>query len=225
MLLVNVAFYIHILSYLITWPYNDKLYYSYICMQLCGNAYHYIYVYDRGCTGTLDELVGSHTKLAIYPALAICCWRAVIHASLNTGFKGMPVVTYLTNVRTTKVMLTKKFPKRSGYMHMDKQSTQFILVILCSMRDTDIARVEGLWLINRPNCSVPEIQTTALRFMCALLLYFPPTVAWEITVMSFYDVTIICSDLLVGKPLCMHRGDAIVHLNICQHHCWNLQLP
>ena len=26
-----------------------------------------------GCTGTLDELVGSHTKLAIYPALTICC--------------------------------------------------------------------------------------------------------------------------------------------------------
>ena len=26
-----------------------------------------------GCTGTLDELVGSHTKLAIYPTLAICC--------------------------------------------------------------------------------------------------------------------------------------------------------
>ena len=44
---------------------------------------------DRGCTGTLDELVGSHTKLAIYPNLAICCQRVVIHASLDTGFKGM----------------------------------------------------------------------------------------------------------------------------------------
>ena len=29
-------------------------------------------------------------------------------------------------------------------MHMDKQGTQFILVILCSMRDTNIAKVEGL---------------------------------------------------------------------------------
>ena len=26
-----------------------------------------------GCTGTLDELVGSHTKVAIYPAYAIHC--------------------------------------------------------------------------------------------------------------------------------------------------------
>ena len=28
-----------------------------------------------GYTGMLDELVGSHTKVAIYPALAICCKR------------------------------------------------------------------------------------------------------------------------------------------------------
>ena len=42
-----------------------------------------------GCTGTLDGLVGSHTKLAIYPALAICYWRVVIHALLDTRFKGM----------------------------------------------------------------------------------------------------------------------------------------
>ena len=52
-----------------------------------------------GCTDTLDELVGSHTKLAIYPTLTICCQRVVICASLNTGFKGMQVVTYLTNVK------------------------------------------------------------------------------------------------------------------------------
>ena len=94
--------------------------------------------------------------------------------------------------QTPMVILTKKFPKRSGYMHMDKKGTQFILVILCSMRDTNIATVEGLWLIDRPNHSVPETQTTAPRFVCALLLYFLPKVAWEITVMSFYDVTLIC---------------------------------
>ena len=28
-----------------------------------------------GCTGTLDELVGSHTKVAIYPAYTIHCKR------------------------------------------------------------------------------------------------------------------------------------------------------
>ena len=39
-------------------------------------------------TGTLDELAGSHTRLAIYPALAIHYQRVVIHALLNTRFKG-----------------------------------------------------------------------------------------------------------------------------------------
>ena len=41
-------------------------------------------------------------------------------------------------------------------MHMDKQITQPILVMLCSMRGTEIAEVEGLWLVNRPECLVPE---------------------------------------------------------------------
>ena len=41
-------------------------------------------------------------------------------------------------------------------MHIDKQITQFILVMLCSMRGTEIAEVEGLWLVNRPKCSVSE---------------------------------------------------------------------
>ena len=55
-----------------------------------------------GCTGTLDGLVGSHTRLVIYPTLAICYRRVVIHASLDTGFKGMQVVTYLANVKQLK---------------------------------------------------------------------------------------------------------------------------
>ena len=42
----------------------------------------------RGDTGTLDKLAGSHTRLAIYPTLAICYQRVVIHASLDTRFKG-----------------------------------------------------------------------------------------------------------------------------------------
>ena len=41
-------------------------------------------------------------------------------------------------------------------MHMDKQITQFILVMLCSMRGTKIAKVEGLWLVNRPKHLVSE---------------------------------------------------------------------
>ena len=41
-------------------------------------------------------------------------------------------------------------------MHMDKQNTEFILVMLYSMGGTKIAEVEGLWLVNRPKCSVSE---------------------------------------------------------------------
>ena len=41
-------------------------------------------------------------------------------------------------------------------MHMDKWNTPFILVNFCSTRDTKIARVEGLWLVSRPNHSVSE---------------------------------------------------------------------
>ena len=41
-------------------------------------------------------------------------------------------------------------------MHMDKQITQSILVMLCSMRGTEIAEVKGPWLVNRPKHSVSE---------------------------------------------------------------------
>ena len=41
-------------------------------------------------------------------------------------------------------------------MHMDKQITQFILIMLCSMKGTEIAKVEGLWLVNRPESFVSE---------------------------------------------------------------------
>ena len=41
-------------------------------------------------------------------------------------------------------------------MHMDKLNTQFILVMLCSMRGTEVAKVEGLWLVNRLKYSVSE---------------------------------------------------------------------
>ena len=59
-----------------------------ICAHVKPNLY--LDQHPQGvCTGTLDGLVGSHTRLAIYPALTICCQRVVICASLNTSFKGM----------------------------------------------------------------------------------------------------------------------------------------
>ena len=54
---------------------------------------------------------------------------------------------------------------------------------------------------------------------CTLLLYFPPSIAWENLMMSSNDVMIICSINLVGKLLCMHRRTVIFCLCICQHPC------
>ena len=58
--------------------------------------------------------------------------------------------------QTTKVTLNEGSPERSGYMHMDKQVTLSILVMLFSMRGTETAVVEGLWLVNRPKHLVPD---------------------------------------------------------------------
>ena len=58
--------------------------------------------------------------------------------------------------QTTEDTLTKGSPERSGYMHIDKQVTLSILVMLFSSRGTETAKEEVLWLINRPECLVPE---------------------------------------------------------------------
>ena len=104
----------------------------------------------------LDGLAGSYTRLATYPALTICYRRVVICASLNTRFNGELGSDLSAYHQTTKVTLTEGSPERSGYIHMDKQITHSILDMLFSMRGTDTAKVEGLWLINRPECFVPE---------------------------------------------------------------------
>ena len=57
--------------------------------------------------------------------------------------------------QTTKVTPTEGSPEQSGYMHIDKQVTLSILVMLFSSRGTETAEVEGLWLVNRPKCLVP----------------------------------------------------------------------
>ena len=109
-----------------------------------------------GCIGTLDGLAGSHTRLAIYPTLAICYQRVVIHALLDTRFKGEVGSDLPSYCQTTKVTLTEGSPERSGYMHMDKKVIHSILDMLFSTRGTRTAEVEGLWLINRHECFAPE---------------------------------------------------------------------
>ena len=96
---------------------------------------------------------------------------------------------------------------------MNKQGKQFIQdIFLLHERHWYIARVEDQWLNNGLNCSVPETQMTAPRLELAFLIYFPPPIAQAITVTSLYDITIVCSTFSVGKPLCMHKGNAIIHL-------------
>ena len=58
--------------------------------------------------------------------------------------------------QTTKVTVTEGSPERSGYMHIDKHITLSILVMLFYSRSTKTAKVEGVWLVNRPECLVPE---------------------------------------------------------------------
>ena len=58
--------------------------------------------------------------------------------------------------QTTKVTLTESSPERSGYMHIDKQVILSILIMLFSLRGTKTAKVEGLWLANKPEHLVPE---------------------------------------------------------------------
>ena len=49
----------------------------------------------------LDELVGSLTKIAIYPIYAICCKKVVVPACSDTGFEQHKVVNYPANLQTT----------------------------------------------------------------------------------------------------------------------------
>ena len=106
-------------------------------------------------------------------------WKVVIHALLDTRFKVMQVVTYPTNCWTTQVILTKKFPKKGlGTCRWINKVHSSSWLYSCSTRGTDIARVEGWWLINRPNRSVPETQTTAPGLSLLFLIYFPPQIAW-----------------------------------------------
>ena len=92
----------------------------------------------------LEGLADSHTRLVIHPALTICYWRVVIHASLDTRFKVKVGGDLPGYCQTTKVTQTEGSPERSWYMYMDKQVTHSILDMLFSTRGTETAKVEGL---------------------------------------------------------------------------------
>ena len=59
-------------------------------------------------------------------------------------------------------------------MHIDKQATLSIMVMLSSLRGTETAEVEGLWLANRPKHLVPEYPEDSSSL--EVWLYSPFTV-------------------------------------------------
>ena len=56
-------------------------------------------------------------------------------------------------------------------MHMNKQVTLSILLILFSMRGTETDEVEGLWLVNRPKHLVPEYPDDSPQGLVVLSFY------------------------------------------------------
>ena len=79
----------------------------------------------------------------------------------------------MANVQTTKVTSNESSPERSRYMHVDKQITQSILVMLFSMKDAKTAKVEGLWLVYRPKCLVSEGPDDSPKGLVVLSFYRP----------------------------------------------------
>ena len=67
--------------------------------------------------------------------------------------------------------------------------------MLYSSRGTKTAEVEGLWLIYRPECLVPEYPDDSPEVWWCSPFRVPPLIAGEILMTSLCDVMIICSDL------------------------------
>ena len=110
----------------------------------------------------------------------------------------------------TKITLTESSPERSGYMHMDKQVTHSILGMLFSMTGTETAEVEGLWLVNRPKCLVPEDPDNSFK----VLLCSPFIVSSLNSTRDLHDVISLCHDCLFWSS--SGKATAHVHQN-CNH--------
>ena len=120
--------------------------------------------------------------------------KVVICASSDTRLKWIYIESYLANQQTTKVMLTKGVPNKSGNMQVSKQSTLFYWNILHLHK--------GHWC-NQSRGTVTSYQLTEMFSSwnpddspkaCVCFSYIPPSpIAWAIVVTSLDDVMIICS--------------------------------
>ena len=109
-------------------------------------------------------------------------------------------------------------------MHMDKQVMHSILDMLFSTRGTETAKVEGLWLINRHECLVPEYPDDSPKVWWCSPFIVPSLYSMRDPHDVINDVMIVCSDPPVGKPLHMYIRTANIHLHIHQHLCQNPQI-
>ena len=126
-------------------------------------------------------------------------------------------MTYLATIKQLKSHSTEGSPERSGYMHMDKQVTHSILIMLFSMRGTETAKVEGLWLVNRPKCLVPENPDNSPKVQVALSFYSTLPQWHERS--SWCHLMTSWSSALIFQ-LENHRAN--VHQNCC---CSSVHLP
>ena len=73
--------------------------------------YIYIYIYVAGCSGTLHKLVGSHTKVVVYPTITIHC-ESCDPCLIQYWVKGIKVANCLVDYQTTKFVITKGVQKQ-----------------------------------------------------------------------------------------------------------------
>ena len=94
-------------------------------------------------------------------------------------------------------------------MHIDKQVMLSILVMLFSSRGTETDKVEGLWLINRPECLVPEYPDNSPKvWMCS-----PFIVPSLDSMKNPHDVTSWCHDHLLWSSSRKTTVHVHVHWN------------
>ena len=129
----------------------------------------------QGCVHRYARWIGglSHQSSNLSCLCNPLLQKVVIHALLDTRFKGIQVVTYPINCQTTKVIPTKVFPKSLGACTWINKVNSSSRLYSSSMRGTNIARVQGWGLNNRPNHSVPETQMTAPKLWASFPYILP----------------------------------------------------
>ena len=101
---------------------------------------------------------------------------------------------------------------------MDKQVTHSILNMLFSLRGTKIAKVDGLWLVNRPKRLVPEYPDNSPKvWWCS-----PFIVPFLYSLRDPCDIMKWCHDCLLWSS----SGKTTVHAHQnCWHSCAHLPAP